>query len=52
LFANHVLQAYLVPLFLRLDLLKVEFQLLAFQNVAVGATALSGAGRNASWKEK
>jgi len=46
------LQAYLVPLFLRLDLLKVEFQLLAFQNVAVGATALSGAGRNASWKGK
>lgn len=54
IFANpRILQAYLLPcLFLRLDLLKVEFQLLAFQNVAIRATALSGAGGNASWKMK
>lgn len=46
------LHSYLVPLFLRLDLLKVEFQFLAFQNVAIGATALSGAGRDASCQKK
>lgn len=46
------LHSYLVPLFLRLDLLKVEFQFLAFQNVAIRATALSGAGRNAGCSEE